>query len=141
MVFVYEAGPCGYWLYRYLTKKRLHCWVVAPSLIPKKPGDKVKTNRRDAVQLARLIRSGDLTPVYVPEVEDEATRGKDVDFDRHQLIVRDGAQAPKGRVPRMGRATGVYVEIHEDSEHRREARAREWPCLARRRRSARSRVQ
>ena len=74
LVFVYEAGPCGYWLYRYLTKKRLPCWVVAPSLIPKKPGDKVKTNRRDAVQLARLMRSGDLTPVYVPEVEDEAIR-------------------------------------------------------------------
>ncbi|MGH8471675.1 MAG: IS110 family transposase [Gammaproteobacteria bacterium] len=74
LVFVYEASPCGYWLYRYLTKKRLLCWVVAPSLIPKKPGDKVKTNRRDAVQLARLMRSGDLTPVYVPEVEDEAIR-------------------------------------------------------------------
>jgi transposase len=74
LVFVYEAGPCGYWLYRYLTKKGLLCWVVAPSLIPKKPGDKVKTNRRDAVQLARLMRSGDLTPVYVPEVEDEAIR-------------------------------------------------------------------
>jgi transposase len=74
LVFVYEAGPCGYWLYRYLTKKGLVCWVIAPSLIPKKPGDKVKTNRRDAVQLARLMRSGDLTPVYVPEVEDEAIR-------------------------------------------------------------------
>jgi transposase len=74
LMFVYEAGPCGYWLYRYLTKKRLLCWVVAPSLIPKRPGDKVKTNRRDAVQLARLMRSGDLTPVYVPEIEDEAIR-------------------------------------------------------------------
>src|SRR5215813_3144719 len=62
--FVYEAGPCGYWLYRYLTKKALRCWVVAPSQIPKKAGDRVKTDRRDAVQLARLLRSGDLTPVY-----------------------------------------------------------------------------
>jgi transposase len=69
IAFVYEAGPCGYWLYRYLTKKGLLCWVVAPSLIPKKAGDKVKTNRRDVVQLARLMRSGNLTPVYVPEVE------------------------------------------------------------------------
>ena len=50
---VYEAGPCGYWLYRYLTKKNLHCGVVAPSCIPKKAGDRVKTDRRDAVQLAR----------------------------------------------------------------------------------------
>ena len=74
LVFVYEAGPCGYWLYRYLTKKGLPCWVVAPSLIPKKPGGRVKTDRRDAAQLARLMRSGDLTPVYVPEVEDEAIR-------------------------------------------------------------------
>jgi transposase len=71
---VYEAGPCGYWLYRYLTKKGLECWVVAPSQIPKKAGDRVKTDRRDAVQLARLLRSGDLTPVYVPAVEDEAIR-------------------------------------------------------------------
>jgi transposase len=74
LVFVYEAGPCGYWLYRYLTKKGHVCWVVAPSLIPQKTGDRVKTDRRDAVQLARLMRSGDLTPVYVPTVEDEAMR-------------------------------------------------------------------
>jgi transposase len=74
LVFVYEAGPCGYWLYRYLTTKGHRCWVVAPSLIPKKAGDRVKTDRRDAMQLARLMRSGDLTPVYVPAVEDEAIR-------------------------------------------------------------------
>jgi len=57
--FAYEAGPCGYGLHRYLTGKGLACEVVAPSLIPKKPGDKVKTDRRDAVELARLLRSGD----------------------------------------------------------------------------------
>jgi transposase len=74
LLLVYEAGPCGSWLYRYLTKKHLVCWVVAPSLIPKQPGDRVKTDRRDAMQLARLMRSGDLTPVYVPQVEDEAIR-------------------------------------------------------------------
>lgn len=74
LVFVYEAGPCGSWLSRYLTKKGHACWVVAPSLIPKKAGDRVKTDRRDAMQLARLVRSGDLTPVYVPTVEDEAIR-------------------------------------------------------------------
>ena len=71
---VYEAGPCGYWLYRSLSKQGLKCWVVAPSQIPKKAGDRVKTDRRDAVQLARLLRSGDLTPIYVPVVEDEAIR-------------------------------------------------------------------
>lgn len=74
LVFVYEAGPCGYWLYRYLTKKHLTCWVVAPSLIPKKAADRVKTDRRDAMALARLMRSGDLAPVYVPRLEDEAIR-------------------------------------------------------------------
>jgi transposase len=74
LVFVYEAGPCGYWLDRYLRKQGYVCWVVAPSLIPQKAGDRVKTDRRDAVQLARLMRSGDLTPVYVPTVEDEAIR-------------------------------------------------------------------
>ena len=61
--FVDEAGPCGYGLSRYLTKKGHVCWVVAPSLIPNKAGDRVTTNRREAIQLARLRRSGDLTPV------------------------------------------------------------------------------
>ena len=74
LVFVYEAGPCGSWLYRCLSKKGYVCWVVAPSLIPKKAGDRVKTDRRGAVQLARFMRSGDLSPVYVPTVEDEAIR-------------------------------------------------------------------
>ena len=74
LIFIYEAGPCGYWLYRSLSKKGYDCWVVAPSLIPQKPGDRVTTARRDAVQLARLARSGDLTAVSVPKVEDEAIR-------------------------------------------------------------------
>jgi transposase len=72
LVFVYEAGPCGYWLSRYLRPKGYDCWAVAPSLIPHKAGDRVKTDRRDAVPLARLARSGDLTALYVPTVEDEA---------------------------------------------------------------------
>jgi transposase len=74
LVFAYEAGPCGYVLYRKLTAMGLECLVVAPSLIPRKPGDRVKTDRRDAMQIARLLRSGDLTSVYVPQVEDEAMR-------------------------------------------------------------------
>jgi transposase len=72
--FAYEAGPCGYGLYRYLTKKGFDCQVVAPSLVPKKPGDRVKTDRRDARDLARNLRAGELTPVYVPRPEDEAVR-------------------------------------------------------------------
>jgi transposase len=73
-VFVYEAGPCGSWLSRSLTNKGYVCWVIAPSLVPKKAGDRVKTDRRDARQLARLMRSGELTPVSVPAVDDEAIR-------------------------------------------------------------------
>src|SRR2546422_4222771 len=74
LVFAYEAGPCGYVLYRYLTRKGLTCLVVAPSLIPRKAGDRVKTDRRDAMTLARLLRSGDLSSIYVPTVDDEAIR-------------------------------------------------------------------
>src|SRR5437879_11094966 len=74
LAFADEAGPCGYWLYRYLTRRGLTCSVVAPSLIPRKPGDRVKTDRRDAVTLARLLRSGDLDSIYVPTVDDEAIR-------------------------------------------------------------------
>ncbi len=74
LVCAYEAGPCGYWLYRYLTRKGLACHVVAPSLIPRKAGDRVKTDRRDAITLARLMRSGDLSSIYVPRIEDEALR-------------------------------------------------------------------
>ena len=74
LVFVDEAGPCGYWLYRDLVKKGYVCGVVAPSLIPKQAGDRLNTDRRAAVQLARLMRSGDLTPVSVPQVADEAIR-------------------------------------------------------------------
>ena len=58
LVFAYEAGPCGYGLHRYLTGRGFSCDVIAPSLIPKKPGDKIKTDRRDAVDLVRLLRSG-----------------------------------------------------------------------------------
>lgn len=74
IIFTYEAGPCGYGLYRHLRKKGYPCLVAAPSLIPRKPGLRVKTDRKDAVQLARLLRSCDLSPVYVPEIEDEAIR-------------------------------------------------------------------
>lgn len=72
--FVYEAGPCGYTLYRHLTGKGYECMVAAPSLIPQKSGCRIKTDSRDAIDLARLHRSGELTAVYVPHPEDEAIR-------------------------------------------------------------------
>ena len=72
--FVYEAGPCGYQIYRHLNVKKITCAVVAPSMIPKRSGDRIKTDRRDAINLARLHRAGELTSIYVPSVEDEAIR-------------------------------------------------------------------
>jgi transposase len=74
LIFAYEAGPCGCWLYRYFTNKGYDCWVVAPSLVPQTAGDRANTDRRDAMPLARLARSGDLTVVHVPNVEGEAIR-------------------------------------------------------------------
>jgi len=72
--FVYEAGPCGYGIYRHLTQKGFDCMVAAPSMIPKKSGDRIKNDRRDAAMLARLHRAGELTAVYVPDAQDEAMR-------------------------------------------------------------------
>jgi transposase len=70
----YEAGPCGFGIARRLTQLGVPCQVIAPSLIPKRSGDRVKTDKRDAVKLARLHRAGELTPVYIPEPTDEAIR-------------------------------------------------------------------
>jgi transposase len=77
-----------------MTKKNLKCWVVAPSQIPKKARDRVKTDRRDAGQLARRLRSGDLTPVYMPTVDDEALR----DLVRAREDPRKEGKAAKGRL-------------------------------------------
>lgn len=74
LLFCYEAGPCGYGIYRQLTELGWDCKVVAPSLIPKKAGDRVKTDRRDSLMLARLLRAGELTAVWVPDGVQEALR-------------------------------------------------------------------
>ena len=71
---VYEAGPCGYQVHRHLTSKAISCSVAAPSLIPRRSGSRIKTDRRDAVNLARLFRAGELTCIYIPTPEDEAMR-------------------------------------------------------------------
>src|SRR5437667_6527797 len=70
----YEAGPTGYVLYRQLSALGVPCQVIAPSLVPVKAGDRVKTDRRDAAKLARSYRAGDLTPVWVPDAAHEALR-------------------------------------------------------------------
>jgi transposase len=74
LLIVYEAGPCGYGLARQLCARGYRCEVIAPTLIPRKPGDRIKTDRRDALALAHFARAGDLTPVAVPQEPDEAIR-------------------------------------------------------------------
>jgi transposase len=74
LVFVYEAGPCGFWLYRRLKAQGLDCMVVSPSMTPRNAADRIKTDRRDAMKLARLARAGELEPIYVPDALDEAMR-------------------------------------------------------------------
>src|SRR5256884_5403612 len=104
----YEAGPTGYVVYWQLTALHVACEVVAPTLVPIKSGDRVKTDRRDALKLARSYRAGDLTPVWVPDVALEALRDlvrareaamKDQLRARHRLgkfLLRQGRRAPTG---------------------------------------------
>ncbi len=104
----YEAGPTGYVLYRQFTALGVACAVIAPTLVPVKAGDRVKTDRRDAEKLARSHRSGDLTPVWVPDADHEALRDlvrareaakKDELRARHRLgkfLLRQGRRAPTG---------------------------------------------
>jgi transposase len=95
LLFCYEAGPCGYVLYRQLIASGHDCQVVAPSRIPKAAGERIKTDRRDALKLARLLRSGDLSAVWVPDREQE--RMRDLSRARDDLV-------PGGQ-PRATRAT------------------------------------
>jgi transposase len=74
LTFCYEAGPTGYGLYRTITRLGHECMVVAPSMVPTRPGDRVKTNRRDAIALVKLLRAGELTAVWVPDPHHEAVR-------------------------------------------------------------------
>jgi transposase len=111
--FCYEAGPCGYGVHRQLAGLGHRCEVVAPSLIPKKPGDRVKTNRRDASMLARLHRAGELTAIWVPDADHEAMR----DLVRLRSVVRyvvtrarqhlQGFLLRHGRKHGRGRAWGL----------------------------------
>ena len=71
---MYEAGPCGFWLYRKLAAQGLRCMVVSPSMTPRNAADRVKTDRRDAMKLAGLARAGELEPIYLPDDKDEAMR-------------------------------------------------------------------
>ena len=117
VVFVYEAGPCGYEIYRQITGMGHRCVVIAPGLIPSRPTDRVKTDRRDAEKLARLYRAGELTEIHIPTREEEAARDlvrvrEDVLTERlrarHRLskfLLR------QGRVFGQARAWGVAHQI------------------------------
>lgn len=107
----YEAGPCGYVIYRQLAKLGIECVVVAPSLVPRKPGDRVKTDRRDALKLAQMLRNQSLTAIWVPDESHEALRDLsraveaaqgDLVRARHRirkLLLRQGMRPPEGIRP------------------------------------------
>lgn len=107
---VYEAGPCGYGLYRQLVNKGLDCIVCAPSLIPKKPGERVKTDRRDAIKLVRSLRAGDLSAVYVPSVHDEAFR----DLARTWVRARDDLKRARQQLKAFLLSHGVHYAGRAD---------------------------
>jgi transposase len=96
-LWCYEAGPCGYGLYRQLREMNIACQVVAPGLTPKKPTERVKTDRRDAGKLARLLRAGELTPIWVPDEEHEALR----DLVRAREVARDDLARHRQRVKKF----------------------------------------
>jgi len=104
VTFCYEAGPTGYGLHRQIKSLGHECVVVAPSLIPKRPGDKVKTNRRDAVGLARLLRANELTPVWVPDGRHEAMRDLTRARETAMLELRSKRQQVSALLLRQGRS-------------------------------------
>src|SRR6266566_2679447 len=112
--FCYEAGPCGYGIQRRLSARGHECVVVAPSLIPKRAGDRVKTDRRDAASLAKLHRAGELTAVWVPDARHEAMR----DLVRARLdavhSLRRARQQLSGFLLRQGRHYGrpAWTKLH-----------------------------
>ncbi len=96
-MFCYEAGPCGYVLYRQITNMGHTCVVAAPSLIPRKPGNRVKTDRKDAEALAHWLRTGELTPVWVPDEEQEAFR----DLLRARKTAKEDLQRQRQRISKF----------------------------------------
>ena len=126
--FCYEAGPCGYGIQRHLSARGHDCVVVAPSLIPKRAGDRVKTDRRDAAGLARLHRAGELTAVWVPDAEHEAMR----DLVRARLdavhALRRARQQLSGFLLRQGCHYGrpAWTKLHRPTGQARGPKAHGW---------------
>ena len=130
LTFCYEAGPTGYGLYRQIKSLGHECMVVAPSLILKKPGERVKTNRRDAVSLVKQLRAGDLTAVWVPDPRHEAmrdlTRAREVAVEdlrckRQQVsafLLRQGLHYPGERAWTKAHRNWLMSQKLEYAEHR-----------------------
>jgi transposase len=130
LTFCYEAGPTGYGLYRQIKSLGHECIVIAPSLIPKKPGDRVKTNRRDAVSLAKLLRAGELTAVWVPDPRHEAMREltraraaavEDLRAKRQQVssfLLRQGLHYPEKKTWTKAHMNWLASQKLEHSEQR-----------------------
>ena len=112
----YEAGPCGYALQRRLITPRVSCEVVAPALIPRKPGDRIKTNRRDACKLAELGRAGLLTAVQPPTPDEEAVR----DLARARDDAREDRQRGRHRLGKLLLRRGLHYIGHNWTRAHRE---------------------
>jgi transposase len=125
----YEAGPCGYALQRQMTTPRVTCDVIAPSLMPRKPGERVKTNRRDARKLAELGRAGLLTVVQPPTPADEAVR----DLARARDDAREDLQRCRHRLGKLLLRRGLhYPGRNWTQAHRRWVDSLTWSHTAER---------
>lgn len=123
----YEAGPSGYALQRRLAGGRVQCRVIAPSLIPRKPGDRVKTNRRDARQLAQLLRADLLTTVHVPTEAEEAVR----DLCRARDDARRDLMRARHRLAKLLLRRGlIYPGSHWTNAHGAWLQQLPWPHAA-----------
>ncbi len=125
----YEAGPCGYALQRQMTTSRVNCQVIAPALIPRKPGERIKTNRRDARKLAELHRAGLLTEVRPPTPEEEAVR----DLCRARDDAREDLQRCRHRLGKLLLRRGLHFSGRNWTQaHRRWIDSLEWTHRAER---------
>jgi transposase len=125
----YEAGPCGYALQRQMTTARVTCQVIAPALIPRKPGERIKTNPRDARKLAELLRAGLLTAVRPPTPEEEAVR----DLCRARDDAREDRQRCRHRLGKLLLRRGLhYHRCHWTQAHRTWVNSLVWTHAAER---------
>ena len=126
----YEAGGCGMWIARLFTRLKVPCTVVAPSLIPTKAGDQVKTDKKDAVKLARLLRAGELVAVHIPDETDEAVR----DLCRARVDAYDDLRRAKTRLLALLRRLGFHYagKTHWTAAHKRYLRELQLPLPAHR---------